>query len=110
MSQAAGRSRAPGGPAPPPRPAQPLGAVARVRQNDASMVLDLTPTQISLGIAGATTLVAYVVFILVPACASYGRVWEKFAAGFLSLFILAALVGVGVGLGAGIIYLYVQQA
>ena len=73
-------------------------------------LLHLTPTQISLGIAGATTLVAYAVFIFAPAWSSYGRAWEKVAAGFLSLFILAALVGLGVGLGAGVVYLYVQQA
>ena len=87
-----------------------MGAVARVRQNDACMLSNLTPTQISLGIAGATTLVAYAVFILVPAWGSYGRVWEKIAASFLSLFILAALVGAGIGIGAGVVYLYVQQA
>ena len=74
------------------------------------MLLDLTPTQISLGIAGAATLVAYGVFIFAPAWNSYGRMWEKVAAGFLSLFILAALVGTGIGLGAGVIYLYVTQA
>jgi hypothetical protein len=73
-------------------------------------VLDLSPTQISLGIAGAATLVAYAVFIFVPAWGSYGRVWEKIAAGFLSLFILVALVGVGVGVGAGVVYLYVKGA
>ena len=73
-------------------------------------VLNLTPTQISLGIAGAVTLVAYMVFILVPAIGSYGRAWEKFAAGFLSLFILGALVAVGVGVGAGVLYLYVRGA
>jgi hypothetical protein len=73
-------------------------------------VLNLTPTQISLGIAGAVTLVAYMVFILVPATSSYGRAWEKLAAGFLSLFILGALVLVGVGVGAGILYLYVRGA
>jgi hypothetical protein len=73
-------------------------------------VLDLSPTQISLGIAGTATLVAYAVFILVPAVGSYGRAWEKVAAGFLSLFILAALVGIGVGIGAGILYLYVKGA
>ena len=70
----------------------------------------LTTTEIAIGAGAIVAVIAYVAFILVPACASYGRVWEKFAAGFLSLFILAALVGVGVGLGAGIIYLYVQQA
>jgi hypothetical protein len=84
--------------------------LARVRQNGVSMLFDLTPTQISLGIAGATTLVAYGVFVLVPAWGSYGRVWEKLAASFLSLFILAALVGIGIGVGAGVVYLYVTQA
>ena len=73
-------------------------------------MLDLSPTQISLGVAGAATLVAYAVFILVPAVGSYGRVWEKIAAGFLTLFILAALVGMGVGIGAGFLYFYVKGA
>jgi hypothetical protein len=73
-------------------------------------LMELTPTQISLGIAVAVTLVAYTVFILMPAVTSYGRVWERIAAGFLSLFILAALVGTGVGIGAGILYLYVRGA
>ena len=73
-------------------------------------MLDLSPTQISLGVAGAATLVAYAMFILVPAVGSYGRVWEKIAAGFLSLFILAALVGIGIGIGAGFLYIYVQGA
>ena len=86
-----------------------MGSVARVRQN-VHPVTHLSYTQISLGIAGAVTLVAYAVFILVPAWGSYGRLWEKIAASFLSLFILVALVGVGVGLGAGIIYLYIRGA
>ena len=70
----------------------------------------LSSTQISLGLAGAVTLVAYAVFILVPAWGSYGRLWEKIAASFLSLFILAALVAVGVGAGTGVLYLYVRGA
>jgi hypothetical protein len=76
----------------------------------AMRLMELTPTQISLGIAGAVTLVAYAIFILVPAVTSYGRMWERVAAGFLSLFILAALVGVGVGIGVGILYIYVRGA
>ena len=80
-----------------------------MRHNDHE-VLDLSPTQISLGVAGAATLVAYAIFILVPAVGSYGRAWEKVAAGFLSLFILATLVGIGVGLGAGFLYVYVKGA
>ena len=73
-------------------------------------MLDLSPTQMSLGVAAAATLVAYAIFILVPAIGSYGRAWEKVAAGFLSLFILAALVGIGVGIGAGFLYFYVKGA
>jgi len=86
-----------------------MGAVARVRQNVA-FVTHLSYTQISLGLAGAVTLVAYALFIVAPAWGSYGRLWEKIAASFLTLFILAALVGVGVGAGAGIIYLYIRGA
>jgi hypothetical protein len=73
-------------------------------------VLELSSTQIALGVAGAATLVAYAMFILVPAVGSYGRAWEKVAAGFLSLFILAALVGIGTGIGAGFLYFYVKGA
>jgi len=50
------------------------------------------------------------VFIFVPAWNSYGRLWEKVAAGFLSLFILATLVGIGVGIGVGGLYLWIQGA
>ncbi|MEA2396460.1 MAG: hypothetical protein QOK25_16 [Thermoleophilaceae bacterium] len=68
----------------------------------------LSPTQISLILAGAVTLVGYAVFIFAPAWSSYGRMWERVAAGFLSLFILASLVGAGVGIGVGVLYLYVN--
>jgi hypothetical protein len=37
--------------------------------------------------------------ILAPALGSYGRGWEKLVAGFLSLFVLAALVLIGLALG-----------
>ena len=80
-----------------------------MRQNVA-LVTHLSYTQISLGLAGAVTLVAYGLFIVAPAWGSYGRLWEKIAASFLTLFILAALVGIGVGVGAGIIYLYIRGA
>ena len=70
----------------------------------------LSSTQLALGAAGVVTFVAYSVFIFVPAWNSYGRLWEKVAAGFLSLFILATLVGIGVGIGAGGLYLWIQGA
>lgn len=58
------------------------------------------------GAAGLVSLAAFVVLILVPALSSYGRVWEKAAAGVLSLFVLAALVLVGVVSGLAIVYYY----
>lgn len=58
------------------------------------------------GAAGLIILVAFVSMILVPALSSYGRVWEKAAAGFVSLFVLAALVLVGVVIGLIVVYYY----
>jgi len=58
------------------------------------------------GVAGLVSLTAFVGLILVPALSSYGRVWEKAAAGVLSLFVLAALVLVGVVAGLAIVYYY----
>jgi hypothetical protein len=58
------------------------------------------------GAAGLISLVAFVTLILVPALSSFGRVWEKIAAGFLSLFVLAVLVSIGVGLGVLIVVNY----
>ena len=57
------------------------------------------------GAAGLVSLAAFVGLILVPALGSYGRPWEKFAAGFLSLFVLAALVITGLILG-GVVFYY----
>jgi hypothetical protein len=58
------------------------------------------------GGAGLISVVAFVGLILVPAIGSYGRIWEKAAAGFLSLFVLAVLVLVGVAIGVAIVYYY----
>lgn len=58
------------------------------------------------GIAAAICLVVFVTLILSPALSSYGRLWEKTAAGFLSLFVLAALVCLGIVIGLAIVYYY----
>ena len=65
---------------------------------------DLTPTTVAVGAGGLVALVAYGVLIVVPAWGSYGRWWERFAASFMTLFILATLVGVGAGIGAAIVW------
>ena len=58
------------------------------------------------GIAGLISIAAFVGLILVPALSSFGRVWEKAAAGFLSLFVFAALVLSGVVIGLAVVYYY----
>jgi hypothetical protein len=58
------------------------------------------------GIAAAICLVIFVTLILTPALSAYGRIWEKAAAGFLSLFVLAALVLGGVVIGLVVVYYY----
>ena len=51
------------------------------------------------GGAALICLVIFVALILSPALSAYGRLWEKAAAGFLSLFVLAALIVSGVVIG-----------
>lgn len=58
------------------------------------------------GIAAAICLVVFVTLILTPALSSYGRLWEKAAAGFLSLFVLAALVCGGIVIGLVFVFYY----
>ena len=49
---------------------------------------------------------AWAVFILAPAWTSYGRLWERVAASFLTLFILATLLGIGVVAGLVIVWAF----
>jgi uncharacterized membrane protein len=58
------------------------------------------------GAAALISLVAFVGLILVPALSAYGRIWEKAAAGILSMVVLAALVVTGVIIGLMIVYYY----
>jgi hypothetical protein len=71
-------------------------------------VSDLSVTEIALLAGGIAAFVAYVALILIPAWTSYGRWWERFAAGFMSLFILVTLLGIGVGIGAALVWTYDQ--
>lgn len=68
--------------------------------------LDVTTTQIALALAAGIVGAGYIAFILIPAWESYGRVWEKVSASFLTLFMLATLVGIGGGIGLAIVYSY----
>jgi hypothetical protein len=52
-------------------------------------------TDVVVGACAVLGLAAYVVLLLVPAWGSYTRVWERIGAAFLSLYVLAAFVGMG---------------
>jgi hypothetical protein len=67
---------------------------------------DISPAEVGFGLAAAALIVGYVAFILGPAWSSYGRLWERLAASFLSLFILAALLGAGVAVGFAVVFSY----
>ncbi len=56
--------------------------------------------------AGVLGLAAYVGLILVPAWSSYTRIWERLAAAVLSLYVLAALLGMGALVGYAIFRIY----
>ncbi|HET7120045.1 MAG TPA: hypothetical protein VFI17_02195 [Solirubrobacterales bacterium] len=62
------------------------------------------------GTAALICLLVFVTLILTPALSAYGRLWEKAAAGFLSLFVLAALVLGGVVIGLVVVYYWTDIA
>ncbi|MDQ4049884.1 MAG: hypothetical protein M3131_10980 [Actinomycetota bacterium] len=72
--------------------------------------MNLTTTELTIAVATGVVGAGYIAFILVPAVAAYGRIWEKLAAGFLTLFILATLVGVGAAIGLAILWSYDRYA
>jgi hypothetical protein len=54
--------------------------------------------------AGVFSLALFIGLILVPALSSYARVWERLAAGVLSLYVFGVLVGAGVLAGLAVVY------
>ena len=63
-------------------------------------------TYIVAGVCGLVALSAYVSLLLIPAWTSYGRVWERVCAAFLSLYVLLAFVGIGAVSGLGIAWFW----
>jgi len=70
----------------------------------------VNPVTVALVLTGVVAAVAYAMFIVVPAWGSYGRVWERVAASFLTLFILATMIGLGTALGGAIVWFYDQYS
>ncbi len=54
--------------------------------------------------AGVFGLAAFVGLVALPAVQAYGRLWERAAAAFLSLYVLAAFLVIGSLLGALVVY------
>jgi hypothetical protein len=53
---------------------------------------------------GLLALIAFGTFVVAPAISAYRRPTERVAVVILSLYVLAALIGIGVVVGAVIIY------
>jgi hypothetical protein len=68
--------------------------------------VELSTPELVIVLASALTLVCYVALILVPAVRCYGRVWERFAAGFLTVYILGTFLGIGAAIGLAIVWTY----
>jgi len=66
----------------------------------------LAQQYVLFGVAGLICLIVFIGLILSPALSAHGRIWEKAAAGLLSVFVLAALLVTGVVLGLAIVYYY----
>jgi hypothetical protein len=72
--------------------------------------LDLSTTEIAIAAAAGVVAVCHVILILIPAWRCYGRLWEKIAASFMTLFILATLLGIGAAIGLAVVWTYDQYA
>ena len=68
--------------------------------------LDFSSTEIVIALAGLLVLACYIALILLPALRCYGRVWEKLAAGVLTLYVVGTLVGIGAVVGLAIVWTY----
>jgi hypothetical protein len=54
--------------------------------------------------AGVFSFAAFVAWVVVPAWNAYSRGWQRAAAVFLSLYVLATMIGIGVLVGAFIAF------
>jgi hypothetical protein len=74
------------------------------------MNFDFTSTQIAIALAAGVVASCWLVLLAAPAWRCYGRLWEKLAAAFLTLFILGTLLGIGTGIGLAVVWTYDQYA
>ncbi len=70
------------------------------------MSFDFSSTEIAIALAAGVVVSCYIALILIPAWRCYGRVWERLAASFMTLFILGTLLGIGVAIGLAVVWTY----
>jgi hypothetical protein len=70
------------------------------------MNLDFSSTEIAIGLSAAVAVSCYVALILLPAWRCYGRLWERIAASFMTLYILGTMLGIGVAIGLLVVWTY----
>jgi hypothetical protein len=63
-------------------------------------------TYLVAAISVVSGLAAYIGFVLVPAWTAYSRVWERCAAAFLTLYVVAACLGLGLAGGGAIVWFW----
>jgi hypothetical protein len=63
-------------------------------------------THLVAGCSAVFALAAWIGFVVVPAWRSYSGVWQRLAATFLSVYVLAAFMLLGVGGGAAVVYFW----
>jgi hypothetical protein len=74
------------------------------------MNFDFSSTQIAIALASGVVFSCWLALIAAPAWRCYGRLWEKLAAGFLTVFILGTLLGMGAAVGLAVVWTYDQYA
>ncbi|HEV3227897.1 MAG TPA: hypothetical protein VGY97_00370 [Solirubrobacteraceae bacterium] len=67
---------------------------------------NISVTYLVAACSGVFGLAAFTALILVPVWNSYTRLWERMAATVLSLYVLAALLGLGVLAGAAVVWFW----
>ncbi|MGZ5338160.1 MAG: hypothetical protein ACXWEE_00940 [Thermoleophilaceae bacterium] len=74
------------------------------------MNFDFSSTEIAIALASGVVLSCWLALIAAPAWRCYGRVWEKMAASFLTVFIVGTLLGIGAVVGLALVWTYDQYA
>jgi hypothetical protein len=63
-------------------------------------------TYLVAAVSGVLGVAAFAGWVLVPAWASYSRPWQRAAATVMSLYVLAAMLGLGLLGGAAIVWFW----